>query len=81
MSSRLILLIKLLNQEYLEPLQQQGLIHMKSINYFRDLKNDNERGDSYENITNIFQPVQVTVKVNHIPLTYQDHYILLINYQ
>jgi hypothetical protein len=46
-------------EEYLKRFRNEGLLYMNTLQYFRDLESDSERGDAFEGDDWIYQPKDI----------------------
>jgi len=56
MKSTLYALLRLSKEEYLKRFRNEGLLYMNTLQYFRNLETDLERGDAFEGDDWIYQP-------------------------
>ncbi|MCK5602822.1 hypothetical protein KAR91_13155 [Candidatus Pacearchaeota archaeon] len=69
---RVIIAVKFSKNEHTTSLQKEGLIYMNPVSYFQKLDNDKHRGDGKENLTHVWQPDQVMLRMNEHTIAAED---------
>ena len=70
--NRVVTAVKFSKNEHITSLQKEGLIYMNPVSYFQKLVNDEQMGDNKENLTHVFQPDKVELKINGDTLDAKD---------
>jgi hypothetical protein len=53
------ILLKFSQPEFLERFRNEGLLYMNTLEHFRKLESDAARGDAYEGVSHVIQPLDI----------------------
>ena len=71
-NQKAIIFVKFGEKERIETFQKEGLLYMNPLEYFRNLRNEPQRGDENECITHLFQPNKIKILVNGEQIKQED---------